>query len=1295
MLAFFTILLAIVIATARFTLPFVKDYRGEIESQLSSLLKRPVEIGSIDVAWEGFHPVVAFRDVTIRDKSEQQDVFHFDSLSLSLHLRESLRQLRPVLRTLFLRGGDVAVRRTLDGRFAFKGLSGFDRPMGSSTEGLEAFEHLSVRLSDIRLIWQDEPLKHNWEFYSEGIDLVVWEGGVSVDAELTLPVEMGSRFKVTAIALGDLSDYRSWNGHFFVDLDKLNLAAYPLVLPPSIPRVSNGVLAAKMWGNWRGVDELEAEGKLEMSHLQIIPPKPDTVASASPVNDQGGAQDNSATEASAAPLADAEAMLEINFLRSRVRWEQRKGEWHLDMDQTRLSIDDKVWPETGLSLAQKNVAGARQTELAMSYADIESFSRLARILPSVTLQQRTALTEMAPHGSVSAARGRINQASDALTYDVQARLRDVGWQEYGKIPGVEGVDAVLEANERGGEASMSVSAGAFESSRLFEAPFEISSLTSALSWEASGDDWNILADDIHLENPDVTAFSTARVVTWKGKEPALYLEAGIPRVALNRVDAYLPYGIIKPKVARWLRHAFQQGYATDARVSYAGELSKQAFKQGDSTLLAELSLEQGGLHYRDDYPDAEKLGGRVSFHNASIHGELSSGEVLGVEVGEAQFSIQDLYKARLNLELQTKGPLPGYLAYLRKSPLSKGREALLDSVTSSGEASLALLLDIPLSKKIPEPLSLDGKLRLAGNTLAMPGHDLEFAKARGDIHFTEHSYDANGLKAQFRDEPVAAGMVTRDDGTVVVSLLGDFTVPQLLPEYTETLSPWVSGMSSWSARVEIPRHHPPETGQPPVLWVESDLEGIHVGLPSPMGKPALEKKPFRLSWELGEELPEVTLDYGDFFMAKALMHEVGGKQTIHQAEVQLGGVMEEPDWQGEGIGIRGEIERLALNDWITTLMAMHRDDAEPLDIRVANVRVGELDVIGQQVKDIDILAARKPGGWQLDLNASQVAGEVFWPDRWKQRWPVTAKLDHLILMRNGRDVQGQLKPRDLPSLEVEAKKFQWGDLKFEWTTLSTVRSGADWIIKKAQFESDSLALEASGAWLDKGENVPQSRLRLNAHGKNLGATIADLDLTSALGDGKGQLSADVSWSGPPYLPDFASMSGTVSVDVRDGRLKDIDPGLGRLLGLLNLDSLPKRLALNFKDIAVEGFQYDTIKGKGAIDAGILHLNNLVMDGSAATITISGDTHIVQQGYDLDVNLVPKFKSAVPLMAGALVAPQTGVVLFVADKLAEALGVDFNESATISYKVKGTWEAPEVETVQGVIEPPEPGYDLPG
>ena len=58
----------------------------------------------------------------------------------------------------------------------------------------------------------------------------------------------------------------------------------------------------------------------------------------------------------------------------------------------------------------------------------------------------------------------------------------------------------------------------------------------------------------------------------------------------------------------------------------------------------------------------------------------------------------------------------------------------------------------------------------------------------------------------------------------------------------------------------------------------------------------------------------------------------------------------------------------------------------------------------------------------------------------------------------------------------------------------------------------------------------------------------------------------------------------------------MDPGIAKLLGVLSLQSLPRRLTLDFRDIFQQGFAFDGIDGDVKIGQGQATTRNLRMRG---------------------------------------------------------------------------------------------------
>ena len=97
--------------------------------------------------------------------------------------------------------------------------------------------------------------------------------------------------------------------------------------------------------------------------------------------------------------------------------------------------------------------------------------------------------------------------------------------------------------------------------------------------------------------------------------------------------------------------------------------------------------------------------------------------------------------------------------------------------------------------------------------------------------------------------------------------------------------------------------------------------------------------------------------------------------------------------------------------------------------------------------------------------------------------------------------------------------------------------------------------------------------------------------------GKGALTGEVSWPGSPFSPDYAKMTGQVKVAIDSGQFLKAGPGAARLLSVLSLQSLPRRLSLDFRDLFAEGFAFDNVIGDVRIGQGMASTNNLRMRGA--------------------------------------------------------------------------------------------------
>ena len=154
----------------------------------------------------------------------------------------------------------------------------------------------------------------------------------------------------------------------------------------------------------------------------------------------------------------------------------------------------------------------------------------------------------------------------------------------------------------------------------------------------------------------------------------------------------------------------------------------------------------------------------------------------------------------------------------------------------------------------------------------------------------------------------------------------------------------------------------------------------------------------------------------------------------------------------------------------------------------------------------------------------------------------------------------------------------------------------------------------------------------------------------------------------------------------------VKPGVGRLLGVLSLQSLPRRISLDFRDVFSDGFAFDAINGSAKIAQGVATTDNLAMTGPAASVAIAGRADLAKETQDLTVRVVPVLGDSVAVAAGvALLNPIVGAGALIAQRLfKDPLGQMFS----YEYQVTGSWEDPKVVRTRSP-EVPIPGQvDLP-
>jgi uncharacterized protein YhdP len=149
--------------------------------------------------------------------------------------------------------------------------------------------------------------------------------------------------------------------------------------------------------------------------------------------------------------------------------------------------------------------------------------------------------------------------------------------------------------------------------------------------------------------------------------------------------------------------------------------------------------------------------------------------------------------------------------------------------------------------------------------------------------------------------------------------------------------------------------------------------------------------------------------------------------------------------------------------------------------------------------------------------------------------------------------------------------------------------------------------------------------------------------------------------------------------MRAGRFMDIDPGVGRVMGLLNIAAIQRRLTLDFSDLFKKGLGFDSVTGHFDLQAGVVRTQDLRIQGPSGVIDITGRTDVVAQEFDQVVTVTPSLGSTLPIAGAVVGGPVVGAALLVVQGL---VGKQVDQIGAVRYAVRGPWSEPDIEVLAG-------------
>jgi uncharacterized protein (TIGR02099 family) len=1228
----------IVLGLRYWVLPNIESYREDIARVMSERARQKITIGRIHANWDGLRPQLKLENVTVYDAAGRP------ALELA-RVDNTLSWLSLLAFELRFHAADI-YQPTLNVRRDARGIvsiAGIELARGEDGGGFADWllRQRDIEVHDAAIVWNDEQrgapqleLKHvSLQLYNHGKH---HRFGLRATPprELAAPLDMRGDFTgETVTALAD------WNGKLFIQLDYADIAAWRawIPFPVQFPR-GDGALRA-----W-----------LTFSHDQLV----EAVADVRLAN-------------VLARLATDLPELDLTELSGRIGWKQSDTEFEINTSRLGLITTGGLALEPADFLLRMTRSDARRPargEMHANALDLATLAALADHLP-LSEEARKRLTEYSPKGGIYDMVVRwTGEWREPKQYSVRGRFRNLSLNRSGRIPGFTGVSGTLEATEHGGTLSLNASKATVDMPLVFREVHEFEALAAQAGWTRNGGDTELKLNSISFSNSHLAGTVFGNYRTAGSVRGSIDITGSLTRADARYVSRYIPL-VIGTKAREWLDAAFITGHSNDVSLRLKGNLDEFPFPDGKGGVFQVAARVTGGtLNYARGWPHIENISGDLIFRGRRMDVHARQGSIFSVQLPRVHVEIPDLLQPEkvVNVTGEAEGPTGDFFAFIEKSPVNGMIDHFTQGWQAQGSGKLALKLSIPLYANAKSKVA--GAYQFAGNTVVITPDLPTVEQAGGRIEFTESTVRAQNLAGTVLGGPVTISATTAGDASVRVNAQGRVNADIARRSAGNPFwAQYLRGATDWRALITARKR----TAD---VVVESGLQGLAADLPAPLLKSASDTLPFRFERRLlagGQD--RVSVAFGEVVSMNLLRRVDGVRTTITRGAVRFGGSAVEPD--RPGVWVSGSVKALDVDRWLAFLRQAGGDAA--IEWGGIDLKLGTMDALGRRFNEFAVNATAQGGQWRGTLAGKGLEGTVNWQPQGSGR--LVARMKTLAVPAPApaaaeAGAQQVRKEGELPALDLTAEQFINKDKALGRLELTALPEGRDWRIERLRVTNPEGTLALDGLW-QVGAAPPRTQINLRLETSDAGKLLVRLGYPEGVRRGTAKLEGALSWAGPPSDIDYPTLTGNLVLEAAKGQFVKLEPGIGKLLGILSLQALPRRITLDFRDVFSEGFAFDEIVGAVKINRGIASIDKFRLQGPAARVIMSGEVDLAQETQKLRVRISPHVSDTVSL-AGALVGgPIAGVAAFLAQKV---LKDPLDQMVSYEYGVTGTWSEPTVK-----------------
>ena len=1254
-------------------LPQIESYRGNVEQMIGTAIHRPVGIRRIEAHWAGLRPALKLGGLEIRD-AEGRAALGFDQVEAELSW-SSLWHFELRLARLEIDSPNLLLSRDRQGRFFAAGLEITPRPEDDAGFANWLLVQDRIVIRNAGIAWHDAmrgapvlELKH--------MDFQLDNNGSHHRFGFTAepPRHLAARIDIRGDFRGrDVASFEDWKGEAYAELDYADLAGwrawvdYPVALP-------QGSGALRLWLGFadKQLTSATADVRLADVRLQLRRDLPE---------------------------------LDLVLLEGRVAGRRLDGGFQAELKHLVLSTRDGVaLPPTDLTLSWQGAAANRpaQGRATANGLDLAALASLAGHLP-LDDASRARLARHAPRGRVFDLRldwkGSPEINGTLESWSVAGRFEGLGLTALGPVPGMSGLNGRIDGNQKSGTLKLDGQKAGFELPSVFAEPrLELEAFAATLDWTLAGDGLRVSLQKAAFHNKDAAGEASGQWHALSEGPGQLELDGRLTRGSGEAVWRYMPLAVGKD-VRDWLRVAIVGGKASDTTLKLRGDLRQFPFRDGKGGVFeVRGKFRDATLRYAGSWPEINDIEGELLFAGQRMLITGNSGRIFGVGLREVRAEIADIEQAEelLTVSGKARGATADFLRFIEASPVGERIDHFTEEMKAEGNGELELKLSLPLRRMASS--RVDGSYRFDGNRLTVDNDLPPLGEVRGALRFSADHLEARGIRGTLLDSPLTVDLKTAGDGSVQVNAAGEVGIAALRREFPHPVFDHLAGSAKWTGNVRVRK-------KDAEVKLSSNLIGISSSLPEPFNKPATEALAFSFERKPPPDpaphragsaaaAPGAAQDMIDVGIGRALRLQVvrrhdSSPPTITRGLLAIGETGAAMPERNLLLAIN--LPRIDADFWRKLLAGEGNDKRAsalpPLPALAFDLRTAEMSLQDKNFHEVRIGGSRPAGAasTRFDLKSRELAGSFEWNSSGGGK--LTGRIAQFsvpetvaapaVLQAKASEVIEQI-----PALDITVDQLSFKDRALGTVRLAAENHDGAWNAR-IEMKNDDGTLEASGQWRP-GPTQAATSMEFKFGARSIEKLLARIGYPDSVRRGSANLTGTLRWNGSPFTIDYPTLGGNLRLDAANGQFVKLEPGVGRLLGILSLQSLPRRITLDFRDVFSEGFAFDSIGGQFTVNHGVMETRELQIRGPSAKVLMSGSVNLAAETQNLKVRVQPAVGESIAV--GTMIAnPIAGAVVWAAQKIFKD---PLDQAFAFEYAVTGSWADPKVDK----LGPPKPAEE---